>query len=210
MVHGLHRFADTPEAFHRNDVPIINQRCINIRYQCLEPFHIGLAFVELLADARVDNQFAQWKTVEYWDDSLYLVGAIIAQTAFHTEFHVVDALENSFKHRCHQVGVRQEAATTFLVGHARERTAHVQIDFLVAQLLALLGEAQNLFCVGAEDLWRQGLHIVARRVDFLHLQVLRVVFLDAREEGGVELVNPSEMLFEHVAEGCIGDALEGP
>ena len=158
----------------------------------------------------MDNQLAQGELVENRDDGVNFVWAKIPQAAFYAEFHVADVLENTFQHRIHLIRIGQKAAAAFLVGHTWERTAHVEVNLLVTQFLALLGETQDFLRIGAEDLWGQGLHIVAAWVDFLSLQVLGVFFfVYAGEKRRVELVDAAEMPLEDIAEGRIGDALEG-
>ena len=76
-------------------------------------------------------------------------------------------------------------------------------------MFALFGEAQNFLRVGAEDLRREGFHIVASWVDFLALQVFRVLFfVNPCEKWRIELVDAAKMPLEHVAKRRIGDALE--
>lgn len=133
----------------------------------------------------------------------------IPQTTFHAELDI-DFLENSFKHCLHLVGVRQKTAASFLVGYPRKWAAHIEVDFLVAQLFALFGKTQDFLSIGAENLWCKDFDIVIFRVNFLTLQVFCVVlFMDAREKRRVELVNPTKMLLEHVTERRISNALEG-
>ena len=148
--------------------------------------------------------------VENRDDGINLFGAEIPQAAFHAKLDV-DFLENSFQHRIHFVGIGEESTAAFFVCHSWERTAHVEVDFLVTQLFALLCETQNLLRIGAENLWRKGFHIIVSRVDFLALQVLGVVlFMDACEKWRVELVDAAKMSLEDISERRIGDALERP
>ena len=156
----------------------------------------------------MNNQFTKRKLVENRDNGLNLIRAEITEAAFHTEINV-DFFENPLKHRFHHVRVGQEAATPFLVGHSWKWATHVKVDFLVTQLFALFGEAQNLLSIGAEDLWCQSFNIIECRVDFLALQVFRVFFfVNPCEKWRIELVDAAKMPLKHVAKRRIGDALE--
>ena len=190
------------------DVAVVADGEGGVFHSLCKSCHVAVALVEGLADPGVDGQLFDGVVPVDFQELLPIFAVVDADPGL--QGHGQGGLGIDGREEFVQgVNVSEHAAALALADHSAGGAAQVDIDFVVAKILADLQGPEHILHILAKKLGNGGEGDTVGLRQLPGLPVGQAAVDGGGDEGHEIAVHAGEIFMVQRAEGCVGDALQG-